>query len=62
LVALTAPFLVDNIVYVFVEEAQAWAHLQELWLRGLECPVFIEGREVSLDADYHPAPIKPGGS
>jgi hypothetical protein len=50
---------VDNIAYVFMEEAPARAHLHELWLRGLECWAIIAGREVRLDEDYHPAPEKP---
>lgn len=50
---------VDNVVYVFVEEESARAHLHELWLRDLECRVFIEGKEVNLSADYNPTPVKP---
>jgi hypothetical protein len=49
----------DNVVYVFVEEDTARAHLHELWLRGLECRVFIEGVETRLDEDYQPSPVKP---
>lgn len=57
--ALGADQPLDNVVYVFVEEGPARAHLHELWLRGLECRTFIEGREVRLDADYRPPPTKP---
>ena len=44
----------DNIVYVFMEEAPARAHLHELWLRGLECRTIIKGVEVDLTATYKP--------
>jgi hypothetical protein len=50
---------IDNVVYVFVEEGPARAHLHELWLRGLECRAFIDGIEVNLSDDYHPSPVKP---
>lgn len=43
---------INNIVYVFVEEGTARAHLHELWLRGLECRVFIEGVETNLSDNY----------
>jgi hypothetical protein len=49
----------DNIAYIFMEEEPARAHLHELWLRELECWAIIEGREVRLDTDYHPTPVKP---
>jgi hypothetical protein len=49
----------DNVVYVFVEEAPAAAHLPELWLRELGCHVFRDGVEIDLAADYHPSPVKP---
>jgi hypothetical protein len=49
----------DNVVYVFVKEEEARAHLRELWLRGLECNAFIEGVELRLDEDYHPPHVKP---
>jgi hypothetical protein len=57
--ALGADKPVDNVVYVFVEEGPARACLHELWLRDLECRTFIEGIEVNLTTDYHPAPEKP---
>lgn len=49
----------DNVVYVFVEEEAARAHLHELWLRALECRAFLEGVETRLDEDYHPSPVEP---
>lgn len=47
------------IAYVFADEGEARAHLHELWLRELECRAVIDGREVRLDADYNPKPVKP---
>ncbi|HTA44804.1 MAG TPA: hypothetical protein VK789_20290 [Bryobacteraceae bacterium] len=49
----------DNIMYVFVEEDKANAHLHELWLRDLECHVFREGVEIDLIRGYNPSPQKP---
>lgn len=46
----------DNVVYVFMEEAPAMAHLHELWLRGLECRAVVEGVEIDLTAQYRPQP------
>jgi hypothetical protein len=47
---------VDSVAFVFITEEDARAHLHDLWLRGLECWAFIEGKEVRLDLDYHPEP------
>jgi hypothetical protein len=49
----------DDIVYVFVEEEPALAHLFELWVRELECHVFRAGLEVDLEAGSHPQPMPP---
>ncbi len=53
----------DNVAFIFVDyktgEARARKHLHELWLHSLECWTIIEGREVRLDLDYRPAPVKP---
>jgi hypothetical protein len=49
----------DNIVYVFVEEEAALAHLHELWLRELGCRMFREGQEIDAFTHYHPAPVHP---
>ena len=57
--ALGADSPIDSIAYVFAVEAEARAHLHELWLRELECWAFIGGCEERLDLDYHPAPDKP---
>jgi hypothetical protein len=46
----------DNVVYVFVDDEAARAHLHELWLRGLECRAFAAGVERRLDDDYQPPP------
>ncbi len=46
----------DNVVYVFVDDEAARAHLHELWLRGLGCRAFVAGLERRLDDDYRPPP------
>lgn len=50
---------IENVVYVFVDEEAARAHLRELWLRGLECRAFVKGVETRLDDDYRPTPERP---
>lgn len=45
---------VDNVTYVFMEEARARAHLHDLWLRELGCRALIDGREVDLMEGYEP--------
>jgi hypothetical protein len=50
---------IDNIAYVFVDESAARAHLEALWLRGLECRVADGRGERRLDADYQPAIKRP---
>lgn len=51
---------IDQVAFVFIREADARANLHEIWLHGLECWTFNEeGREVRLDADYHPEPHPP---
>jgi hypothetical protein len=53
----------DNVAFIFLDykhgEAAARKHLHKLWLHGLECWTIIDGREVRLDLDYRPAPVKP---
>jgi len=51
---------IENIAYMFVDEAEARAHLEALWLRGLECRVFDGKGERRLDTDYKPTIAKPG--
>lgn len=48
-----------RVAYVFMEPARARAHLHELWLRELECWTIDMGKEVRLDSDYRPTPVKP---
>lgn len=48
-----------NIAYVFVDEANARAHLEALWLRGLECRVADGKGERRLDENYRPKLVKP---
>jgi hypothetical protein len=50
---------IEHIRYVFIEEAEARAHLHELWLRDIECWTFIAGNLVRIDTDYHPIPNPP---
>lgn len=50
---------IESIAYTFVVEEEARAHLHELWLHGLECWAIIKGKEIRLDADYHPTPHPP---
>ncbi|MCP3166822.1 hypothetical protein [Myxococcus qinghaiensis] len=48
-----------RVAYVFMEPERARAHLHELWLRELECWTLEMGKEVRLDKDYRPTPVKP---
>jgi hypothetical protein len=48
------------VAYVFVDEADARAHLHELWLRELECWLVDDKGKRRLDLDYHPVPNPPG--
>lgn len=51
---------IRNIAYIFVDEQEARAHLEALWLRGLECRVADGRGERRLDDAYQPAIAKPG--
>ncbi|MCB9679738.1 MAG: hypothetical protein H6737_31820, partial [Alphaproteobacteria bacterium] len=50
---------IDTVSYVFVDEAEARAHLHALWLRELECRCVVDGVEVRLDVGYAPEPVVP---
>jgi hypothetical protein len=50
---------VERVAYVFVDEADARAHLHELWLRELECWVVDDKGKRRLDLDHHPVPDPP---
>ena len=50
---------IDQIAYVFVDQADARAHLHELWLRELACWYLDEAGTHRLDLDYHPTPSPP---
>jgi len=50
---------IENIAYIFMEESAARAHLDMLWLRGLECRTIREGREIRLD-EHHSIERKVG--
>jgi hypothetical protein len=48
---------IEHVAYVFMTEGEARAHLDELWLRELECWAVIAGEERRLDLDYTPPPL-----
>ncbi len=50
---------ISNIAYIFVDEGEARAHLEALWLRGLECRVADGRGEQRLDDDFTPSISKP---
>ena len=50
---------IDHVAYVFMDRADAEAHLHELWLRELQCWYVDERGKHRLDADYHPTPQPP---
>ena len=50
---------IDHIAYIFMERADAVAHLHELWLRELECWYVDGSGKHRLDLDYHPVPNPP---
>ncbi len=58
---LTKPAVapIDQVAYVFIDKADAMAHLHELWLRELQCWHVDERGKHRLDADYHPTPTPP---
>jgi hypothetical protein len=49
---------VRNVAYVFTHPAAARAHLDALWLRGLECRLLVDGTEIRIDED-HSVPRRP---
>ena len=59
---LTQPIAqpIEHVAYLFIDEADARAHLHELWLRELQCWAFdAHGVKHRLDLDYHPVPDPP---
>jgi hypothetical protein len=50
---------IDHVAYVFMDRADAEAHLHELWLRELQCWYVDERGKHRLDADYDPVPQPP---
>jgi hypothetical protein len=58
---LTKPTVdrIDTIAYVFIDKADAYANLHELWLRELEC-WYIDGHgKHRIDDNYRPTPKPP---
>ncbi|NJO56483.1 MAG: hypothetical protein HC834_09315 [Rhodospirillales bacterium] len=49
---------IDQVAFVFFDEAQARRQLRDLWLRGLECRALTPGGERRLDEDYVPEPVE----
>ncbi|HTM19950.1 MAG TPA: hypothetical protein VL172_05570 [Kofleriaceae bacterium] len=50
---------IEAMAFMFTDEARARRHLHELWLRGLECWVFKDGRAQRLDDGHAPRPQPP---
>lgn len=50
---------IEHVAFVFIEKADAYAHLHELWLRELECWYMDETGRHRIDPDYHPTPDPP---
>ena len=50
---------IERVAYVFIEKADAYAHLHELWLRELECWYMDETGRHRIDVDYHPTANPP---
>lgn len=50
---------IERVAYVFIDEANARAHLHELWLRELEVWTVDGGEKRRLDLDHHPAATPP---
>jgi hypothetical protein len=50
---------IEHIAYVFIEKADAYAHLHELWLRELECWYMDEAGRHRIDTEYQPTPNPP---
>jgi hypothetical protein len=48
---------IRNVAYVFTQPAAARAHLDALWLRGLECRMIVDGSEIRIDED-HSVPVR----
>lgn len=50
---------VRQVAYIFMEPSEAQRYLHELWLRGLEVRVFLDGNERRIDEQYNPLPAPP---
>ena len=50
---------IDQVAYVFVDEADARAHLHELWLRELEVWLVDGDGKRRIDLTYQPARVRP---
>jgi hypothetical protein len=47
---------IDSVAFVYIDEPAARRDLHELWLHGLECWTYINGRETRIDDTYDPPP------
>ncbi len=50
---------IDKVIYVFMDEGSARAHLHQLWLRDIEVRAMVRGAEVRIDEGYAPQAAKP---
>jgi hypothetical protein len=51
---------IERTAFMFLDAANARAHLHELWLREHECWAIVDGVEQRLDTDHAPRPAPPG--
>jgi hypothetical protein len=50
---------IEHVAYVFLTDAEARAHLHEMWLRELQVWTVERGDKRRVDLDYHPTPSPP---
>jgi hypothetical protein len=53
------PEPVENVRFVYLDEATARRQLPALWLHGLEVHAMTSGGEKRIDRDYEPPPVPP---
>jgi hypothetical protein len=51
---------VERTAFIFLDEANARAHLDELWCYGHEVWAIVDGDERRLDQGHEVAPVVPG--
>jgi hypothetical protein len=50
---------IDKVIYVFMDEGAARAHLHQLWLRDIEVRAIVHGAETRIDEGYALVATKP---